>query len=100
MSRRWLVLDMDDGLLRRAATRRAALAWWMDLNDTSVVVRRYSSMAGAYNYVTASAGDPDDSCGGVFIEHEDVAARGGWDPEQVPLYPRDEEPFTRVPREP
>lgn len=36
----WLVLDMDDGLLRREPTRKAALSWWMTHNGTDLVPRR------------------------------------------------------------
>jgi len=95
---KWLVLDMDDGLLRREPTRRAALDWWMGLNGTGVVLRRHCYRPGAYEYVTASEGDRDDSCGGVFIERQDVAATGGWDVEQAPLYPNEDDPFHRVER--
>ncbi len=94
----WLVLDMDDGLLRRAPTRKAALSWWMQLNDTGRVIKRSTSGPGAYNYVTASGSGRDDSCGGVFIERADVARRAGWDPSQQPLYPNADKPFLRVER--
>lgn len=96
----WLVLDMDDGLLRREPTRAAALDWWMKHNGTTRVVRRYSYGSGAYEYVTAVHGDADDTCGGVFIETEAAAARGGWDTMQAALYPLNNQPHVRVDREP
>lgn len=94
----WIVLDMDDGLLRREPTRKAALAWWMSKNETDHVVKRHSYGPGAYKYVTALKGDRDKSCGGVFIERVDVARREGWDVDQAPLYPKADEPFARVER--
>lgn len=94
----WLVLDMDDGLLRREPTRKAALGWWMSKQETDHVVRRYTFGPGAYEYVTALKGNRDDTCGGVFIEHVGAARRGDWDVDQAPLYPKADAPFTRVER--
>lgn len=97
MTQRWLVLDMDDGLLRREPTRRAALAWFMDHCDAPKVISRHRYGPGAYDYRVGS--DPEDAVS-AFIEREDVAPRGGWDPQQPALYPLDDKPHEQVERQP
>lgn len=96
----WLVLDMDDGVLRREPTRKAALTWWMQFTDTSKVVERYKYGPGAYSYTTGDngGGTDGDDC---FIEREDIVRNGnqGWDVTQQPLYPHDgSRRFERVER--
>jgi len=95
---KWLLLDMDDGLLRREPTQKAALAWWMSKSETDRVLRRHSYGPGAYRYVTARRREVDNTCGGVFIENVDAARREGWEVDQAPLYPHKDKPFERVER--
>lgn len=92
----WLVLKMDDGVLRRERTRAAAVRWWKRHQGHSRVLRRHKYRAGAYQYVTS--GDNPHEASSVFIEREDVAPAGGWDVSQRPLYPHATEPFARVDR--
>jgi len=88
MKTKWYVLDMDQGVLRKEPTRKAALKWWMDLQGTGKVLRRHPFGPGAYEYVTGfEGGGEDDTCGGIFIECEDAALRGGWSLDVEPLYP-------------
>ena len=72
----WLVLDMDEGLLRREPTRKAAVAWCLDWYGP--VLRRYGRDS-AYTYVF---GDTD-RAQSLFIERYDAAVdpnrNGGWE---------------------
>jgi hypothetical protein len=93
----WLVLDMDDGLLRREPSRTAAVQWYKGLTGSKVIAR-HSYGPGAYEYICGFGSEDRDS--GKFIEREDVAAsRGGWDLSRSPLYPYEDRPYERVERQ-
>ena len=93
----WLVLDMDDGLLRREPTRKDALQWWMRLQGETKVLERHTYGPGAYSYITGTS--PNDNSGTIFIETEEAARRsGGWNPDQPALYPIEDDPFNMVDR--
>ncbi len=94
----WAAWDMDEGILRIEPTRKAALAWWMNLQGHSKVWARHTYGPGAYEYKTGYAGDGEDTSG-VFIDRVDNLERAGLDPQQVPLYPTSGEPHTRVERD-
>lgn len=93
-ARPWLVLDMDDGLLRRERTRKAAVEWLLDHCDAPQVVSRDDYRSGAYGY---HVGTKDDTTS-AFIEHERAAPQGGWDVTQAALYPHEDAPHEYVPR--
>ena len=75
-ARPWLVLDMDEGVLRREPTRRAAVDWII-ARDGGNVLRRHCSGPGAYEYTIGYAGD--DGTSNYFVERLDAAVRAGWD---------------------
>ncbi len=93
MSATWLVCDMDDGVLRREPTRKAAVDWFKSHSDARNVIERHAYGSGSYEY---RVGDPDDSAS-VFIIREDRAA-GKWDVTQTPLYPLADDPHEMVDR--
>lgn len=72
----WLVLHMDEGLLRREATRKVAVKWGTDWYGP--VLHRYGR-DGAYTYVFGDA----DRAQLLFIERYDAAVdpnrNGGWE---------------------
>lgn len=92
--RAWLVGDMDDGVLRIEATRTDALGWAKRNACADQVTRRYHYGSHNYGYVLASS-DPDD-CTSRFIGRVDTAHLQGYDPQQVPLYPILDQPYTLV----
>ena len=97
MSRRqWVVCDMDDGILRIEPTRRAAVRW-LCLLFGGTVRARYSYGPGSFEYVVG-ADDEDHSSAFVVRGDRVAAADGGWDPQQVPLYPLADDEFERVDR--
>ena len=91
----WLVLDMDDGVLRREPSRKAAVEWFMGHCDASRVLSRDHYRPGAYGYHVGHK--PDDSTY-AFIEHVTAAGRGGWDIDQPALYPHEDKPHEYVER--
>jgi len=93
----WLVLDMDDGVLRREPTRADALEWWMHHSDAPKVLERHTYGPGTYSYVVGY--DKEDNSGSIFIERSDRAPRGGWNIHQLPLYPSDKNPHVSIYRE-
>jgi hypothetical protein len=86
----WLVLDMDEGVIRREPSRRQAVAWILS-HIGGKVLRRHSYGPGAYEY---SIGANAEACAGCFVERLDVAMANGWgDWFQIPdLYPDPERP--------
>lgn len=92
----WLVCDMDDGVLRREPTRKAALRWWMRLQDAPRVLERHTYGPGSYDYTVGYSAE--DNAGSVAIIRADVAEYAGWDLGQTPLYPSADEPFEPVDR--
>jgi len=76
MPQPWLILDMDEGVIRREPTRRAAVAWIVDCHGGRVV-GRHNAVPGSYEY---HVGDPADEYDRVcyFVERLDAAARNGW----------------------
>lgn len=90
----WLVGDMDDGVLRIEPTRTDALGWAMRDACADRVRHRHHYGSHNYGYVLA-ANDPDD-CTSRFIGRTDTAHLQGYDPNQPPLYPVPNEPYTLV----
>jgi hypothetical protein len=92
----WLVHDVDDGVLRVAPTRQAAVEWASSLAEASKVLERHQYGTGRYEYVfTDSDGD---ICGNYGIVRADVAHLAGFDATQQPLYPFPDDPFEMVDR--
>lgn len=81
---RWFVCDMDDGVLRIEPTRKAAVDWWKDHCDTTNVIRRHNYGPGKYEY---QVGASEDDSSSAFIVREDLLEAGGWDPNQLPMFP-------------
>lgn len=85
----WLVCDMDDGVLRREPTRRKALDWWKSLNEAPRVLGSHRYAEGSYSYTVGHSAE--DHAGSVAIVRADVAHYDGWDADQQPLYPYDDD---------
>ncbi len=91
----WIVADMDDGVLRRAPTRRTGVTWAL-AHFGSLLLERHG-YSGCWEYLF---GFPDEDSGdSVFIVRADCLARNGWDLEQVPLFPLVDDPHEHVDRE-
>lgn len=89
----WLVLDMDDGLLRIEPTRTAAVRWLLGWCDAPRVVARHTYGPGRYSYVVG--GDDPYDTSGAFIERAAQAIQDhGWDLTRPPRYPHRNEPWT------
>lgn len=88
----WLVCDMDQGVLRRERTRKAALTWVMGHAGANHVFQRDSLGPGAYEYRVGSKGDPYDASS-WFIERADRAERAGFAGLDRPLYPYVDRPY-------
>lgn len=94
----WLVVDMDQGLLRRERTRRAALRWCMGMGGYNHVISRHRYGPGAYEYrvgfSTTFPGDTDTDT--WSIERVPRARRAGFaGVDGPPLYPYADEPYTQ-----
>lgn len=88
----WYVCDMDEGVLRREPTRRAALKWLLDQACTTNVIERYAYGPGYYSYLVGS--DREDSTDAAIVR-EDCLRRYGIDtpPDQIePRYPYSNQP--------
>lgn len=72
----WLILAMDEGVLRREPTLIAARAWMTGLFD-GIVLSRHSYGPGAYEYTIGYRGE--DSASSAFVERLESAVAGGWD---------------------
>lgn len=72
----WLILDMDQGVIRREKSRRTAVAWLVHHTGGTVLARRTYG-PGAYTY--RLGWNEDDSSSNYFVETEAAAVRGGWD---------------------
>ena len=72
----WLVLDMDEGVIRRESTRAALVAWLL-AEENGVVLRRRDQGPGAYEYTIGLPGE--DSTSNYFVERLDAAVCNGWD---------------------
>ena len=102
---RWLVCDVDEGVLRHEPTRRAALDWAKKHYGYVFVGSRDSSGSGSYTYVLFNLWDENrntlaEDLGGVSVQiiRQDVAQYGGWSPDQTPLYPLEYKPHECVAR--
>jgi len=91
----WLVGNMDDGVLRIEATRTTAVDWAKHDACADLVRHRYHYGLHNYGYVLGNSTDPE---GGddYFIGRVDTADRQGYDPNQPPLYPIPDKPYTVV----
>lgn len=88
----WLILDMDDGVLRREPTRRQAVEWLCGAADGEVL-SRYTYGPGEYSYTVGVRGE--DGCMSASIERIDIIDRAGWGwALQVPdFYPFRDRPY-------
>lgn len=87
----WCVLNMDQGLIRREATRAAAVKWCGRQYDGQVL-ERHCYGPGAYAY---TFGYPNgNSSEFLSIEREDVARAQGWGDVlgSVAMYPHVDDP--------
>ena len=71
----WLVLQMDEGVLHRTRTRKAAVEWLLNYSGGRVLRRRQYGPGGAYEY---EIGYDHEDYSSYFIEREDVAREEGW----------------------
>jgi len=74
--RPWLVLDMDEGVIRREPTRRAAVAWMLE-HCGGRVLSRHTYGPGAYEYHVGDPAEGNAVC--YFVERLARAVRSGWD---------------------
>lgn len=87
----WLVIDMDEGLLRREASRTAAVEWCRNWYGPVVERDRYSP--GAYGYHFGVRGE--ERIHFLFIEREDAAKTGAGSNvfNDRPKYPFPDKPY-------
>lgn len=95
MMGRWMVCDIDDGIMRIEPNRKAAVRW-LTFHCGGEVLARHSYGPGNFEYTMGLRGEDDSS--GAFVVREDRLVSGGWDPDQTPLYPRAEDPHELVER--
>jgi hypothetical protein len=103
MTRRWHVVDADDGIVRAETTARATLRWAMTMNDANRVYAQTRLGDGLHEYMLVGAEyDPDEIgavSASVWICRGDVLAHHGFDPDQAPHYPYADRPYELVERE-
>jgi len=89
----WLILGMDDGVIRREPTRRAAVEW-MCGQAGGEVLGRHAYGPGAYEYHVGIRTD-EESSAGYFVERLDAAVHSGWDHwfEIPDTYPYPDRPY-------
>jgi len=92
----WVVCDMDDGVLRVAATRRAAVDWLVEWACAPVLRRHHHRGGTCYEYVLGRPGE-DDGLSACVVRADRVHLHG-WDPSEQPLFPWPDDPFTAHPR--
>lgn len=80
---------MDEGLLRREPTRKAAVDWCC-LHLGGQVLGRHQFGPGAYSYLFGLRGE---SSNYLSVEREDAARVQGWDVDSVALYPYPDNPY-------
>lgn len=90
----WLVLDMDQGVVRVEPTRAAAVEWARHQYDGRVINREHSGEAW-YEYFI---GYSRDDCSSVWIARADIVHRHGFNAEQEPWYPYPDAPHDLGPR--
>lgn len=94
-ARTWLVCHMDDGVLRREQTDAAARHWFRDwASAAEPAAGRY----GPGDHEGQQAGEGQETITAAWIVRADRAELGGWDKDQDPLYPLDDQPFERFDR--
>jgi hypothetical protein len=71
----WLILDMDEGVIRREKSRRAAVAWLINHVGGAVQWRRTYG-PGVYEY---RVGPHIEDCAMYFVETQENAVRGSWE---------------------
>ncbi|WP_030247981.1 hypothetical protein [Streptomyces sp. NRRL S-455] len=91
----WLVVSMDQGVLRAEPTSAAALNWFKRLHGCNRVRERRQYSEYDYACTLATDGEYAPSAGIVRADH--VRAHGG-DPDQTPLYPLADSPYEYVAR--
>ncbi len=96
--RSWYVVGMDDGVIRREATKAACLKWARKSAVASdrVLPGRHRTGDGFYQYRIGTS----DDCKLVWIARGDAAQAQGFDLNQEPLYPYADRPYRRGDRTP
>jgi hypothetical protein len=96
---RWYVCDMDDGVLRVEATRRAAVTWWMDHNDCNAVFSRHIYATGYYSYKVGERGHRDSGSETAIVRGDKLRSYGIDTPpaEIVARYPWPDDPHDDTP---
>ena len=92
----WYVADMDNGILRKEPTRRAAVEWAKDYSMSTRVFGRFKYGPGDYDY---KLGNDEEETTSLHILVEKRLVLHGYDPEQIPLYPIPEDPYHEIDRE-
>lgn len=86
----WLVLDMDEGVLRREPTRRAAVDWMRGYSGGQVLwSHRYGP--GAYEYTVGFPGEENGFS--AFVERTEHARVAGWPVDTEAMYPHADDPY-------
>lgn len=92
----WLVAGMDEGVLRVAPTRSAAVAWASRLAEAPVLTRTHAPGGTIYTYFFGH-GNEDDGVS-LLLMRADHAHFHGFDPLQQPRYPFPDAPFENAKR--
>ena len=92
----WLVADMDQGIIRREPSRRAALGWILGAGAGKVLSRHDYPGRPVYDYVVGIPGE-EQSASSYCLIRADVAHRWGfeWAFELPDQYPFPTKPYTR-----
>lgn len=94
---KWLIFDMDEGLLRREPSFRKAVDWCKEQACGAPVIHRTRLPDGGYEYTLGYPGEGRAST--FWLETEESATAGGWLLAE-PLYPHADRPHEYVERAP
>ena len=92
----WLVCDMDEGVMRVAASRKNAVSWAKAFTCGQVLGRSHFPGSDCYDYQFGVKGE--ESGNTFFVMPADAAHRHGFDPVQQPRCPYPDAPYERVRR--
>ena len=92
----WLVADIDQGIIRREPSRRAALGWILGYGAGQVLSRHDYSGRPIYDYIVGIPGE-EESASSYCLLRADVAHRWGfeWAFELPDQYPFPAQPYKR-----
>lgn len=85
----WIIADMDQGIIRRESSRRAALGWILGYGAGQVLSRHDYPGRPIYDYVIGNPGE-EETASSYCLLRVDVAHRWGFDwafelPDQYPF---------------